>query len=286
MNSQNDNDNNGRLLSDFSADKGSEMFSRKGAGDREEEETDTPVSTSRSIITDDINRSKQAETKKTIQEVPDSSKQAPTEHKEDIFQNEEKSKPPLPIVAAVMIGVLVIGIICGMLLWKDKGSDNDKQTDESKNTVVSTEEASTAATEALTIEEVSEAVTASAVATKNETTEGVTETQPQEGDIPDEYKGFPNVENAPLNMAFYDSAQGLSGTVMTDNTGLNLRKGPDTTFAVIKELPKSSTVWILGETAEWFYVGIKADENDNGYTDVGYVSKEYVAVNVKSTNTE
>ena len=29
MNSQNDNDNNGRLLSDFSADKGSEMFSRK-----------------------------------------------------------------------------------------------------------------------------------------------------------------------------------------------------------------------------------------------------------------
>ena len=286
MNSQNDNDNNGRLLSDLSADKGSEIFSRKGADDKREEKTDTPASTSLSIITDDINRSKQSETKKIIPETPASPIQAPTEHKAVSFQNEEKSKPPFPIVAAVMTGVLVIGIICGMMLWKDKGSNNDKQTDESKNTVVSTEEAMTDSTEALTIEEVSEAVTTSAVATKTETTEGVTETQPQEGDIPDEYKGFPNVENAPLNMAFYDSAQGLSGTVMTDNTGLNLRKGPDTTFAVIKELPKSSTVWILGETAEWFYVGIKADENDNGYTDVGYVSKEYIAVNVKSTNTD
>ena len=149
--------------------------------------------------------------------------------------------------------------------------------------VASTEAATV--TEDVTVEEVSEAVTTTAVITEN-VTEGVTETKSQEDDIPDEYKGFPNVENAPLNMAFYDQAQGLSGTVITDNTGLNLRKGPDTTFAVIKELPKSSTVWILGETAEWFYVGIKADGNDNGYTDVGFVSKEYVAVNVTSTNTE
>ena len=283
MNSQNDNDNNGKILADFSADKGSDIFSRKGAGDRGEEKTDTPISTSQSIITDDINRSKQAGETKIIPEMPAPLKQTSAAPKVVTLQNEEKSKPSFLIVAAVLIGILAIGIICGMLLWKDKGSDKEKHTSESKQVVASTEAATV--TEDVTVEEVSEAVTTTAVITEN-VTEGVTETKSQEDDIPDEYKGFPNVENAPLNMAFYDQAQGLSGTVITDNTGLNLRKGPDTTFAVIKELPKSSTVWILGETAEWFYVGIKADGNDNGYTDVGFVSKEYVAVNVASTNTE
>ena len=52
--------------------------------------------------------------------------------------------------------------------------------------------------------------------------------------------------------------------------------GPGTSYDVIKELPNGDVVWIFGENNEWYYVGVTGNGNRFVYTDVGFVSKQYI----------
>ncbi len=104
------------------------------------------------------------------------------------------------------------------------------------------------------------------------------QTENQLINIPDSYSDFPNIENVSSDMTFYEGSELSYGRIMTESSGLNLRKGPGTSYDVIKELPKGEVVWIFGENSEWYYVGVNGDGNRYVYTDVGFVSKQYVSI--------
>lgn len=90
------------------------------------------------------------------------------------------------------------------------------------------------------------------------------------------YITFPNIENAPDDMIFYEENEVSFGRISTESSGLNLRMGPGTSYDVIKELPNGDVVWIFGENNEWYYVGVTGNGNRFVYTDVGFVSKQYI----------
>ena len=102
--------------------------------------------------------------------------------------------------------------------------------------------------------------------------------QTQNLNIPTDYLNFPNIENASTDMIFYEGNEHPYGRVATESSGLNLRKGPNTSYDVIEELPKGEVVWIFGESSEWYYVGINVDGNRNVYSSMGYVSKQFISV--------
>ena len=90
------------------------------------------------------------------------------------------------------------------------------------------------------------------------------------------YITFPSIENAPDDMVFYEENEVSFGRISTESSGLNLRMGPGTSYDVIKELPNGDVVWIFGENNEWYYVGVTGNGNRFVYTDVGFVSKQYI----------
>ena len=72
------------------------------------------------------------------------------------------------------------------------------------------------------------------------------------------YSGYANIENAPSDMTFVDNTSIISvptGTIKTESTGLNLRKGPGTSYDVLLEIPKGERVFVYGRNSEWCYVG-------------------------------
>lgn len=87
--------------------------------------------------------------------------------------------------------------------------------------------------------------------------------QKSQGDI---YRG-----NAPADMYFYSYAT-FYATVATENTGLRLRTAPDTNSEIILEMPKGSTVEVLGNSSSWCYV--KYTVNQTAY--YGYASIEFL----------
>ena len=100
----------------------------------------------------------------------------------------------------------------------------------------------------------------------------------QSVNVPDSYLDFPNIGNAASDMVFYEGADLSYGRITTESSGLNLRKGPGSAYDIIKELPKGDVVWILGENSEWYYVGVNENGNRYVYSDVGFVSKQYVSI--------
>ncbi|MDE5583855.1 MAG: N-acetylmuramoyl-L-alanine amidase [Ruminococcus sp.] len=60
------------------------------------------------------------------------------------------------------------------------------------------------------------------------------------------------------------------GTVVTDGSGLNIRKLPDISSAVVGSIPNGATVMIDGETEGWYVV------NYNGT--IGYSNSEFIYV--------
>jgi len=100
------------------------------------------------------------------------------------------------------------------------------------------------------------------------------------------YTGYANIENAPSNMTFVDNSDSNvipKGIIKTDSTGLNLRKGPGTSYEVILEIPKGDSVSVYGQNSEWCYVGWKAPTRtvDGSYpVFYGYVSKDYLSIGV------
>ena len=60
------------------------------------------------------------------------------------------------------------------------------------------------------------------------------------------------------------------GTVITDGSGLNIRKLPDISSSVIGSIPNGATVMINGETDGWYVV------NYNGTT--GYSNSEFIYI--------
>ena len=100
------------------------------------------------------------------------------------------------------------------------------------------------------------------------------------------YTGYANIENAPSNMTFVDNSDSNvipKGIIKTDSTGLNLRKGPGTSYEVIIEIPEGDSVSVYGQNSEWCYVGWKAPTRtvDGSYpVFYGYVSKDYLSIGV------
>lgn len=100
---------------------------------------------------------------------------------------------------------------------------------------------------------------------------------------PSMYSGYANIENAPSDMEFYDNSNITSiptGTIQTQSTGLNLRKGPGTSYDVIMEIPKGEMVYVYGRNSEWCYVGYSSGVGMFNHTDYGYVSKDYLKISV------
>ncbi|MDE6797399.1 MAG: SH3 domain-containing protein, partial [Ruminococcus sp.] len=60
------------------------------------------------------------------------------------------------------------------------------------------------------------------------------------------------------------------GTVITDGSGLNIRKLPDISSAVIGSIPNDATVMINGQVDGWYVV------NYNGT--IGYSSSEFIYI--------
>lgn len=95
------------------------------------------------------------------------------------------------------------------------------------------------------------------------------------------YSGYANIENAPSDMMFYDNTDSKnipSGTVNTESTGLNLRKGPGTNYDIIMEIPKGETVYVYGRGDEWCYVGYSSGTGRFNHTDYGYVSRQFLTI--------
>ena len=290
MNPTNDNNNSNKILSDFPAERDFSEFSRNKSADIKEDNETAPVSMSQSIISEDMKRSKLAEAKKahsesiktTLSEYEASpSRQpsaAPTTLPRKTITPQAVKKPPTILVIGSLAGIFVIGILGGMLLFKDREADEDMLPSKS-TAIAATTEVPTTTEVSISIEKVTEVVTE--LATVNEITTSPTETsvatQDQNSNIPDEYKDYPYIENAVSNMAFYTGENIPVGKVCTEDTGLNLRKAPNIYVDVIKELPKGEVVWILGESAEWYYVGYNL-RKPSGYDYVGYVSKQFVSL--------
>jgi uncharacterized protein YraI len=102
----------------------------------------------------------------------------------------------------------------------------------------------------------------------------------------DMYAGYANIENAPSDMTFVDNTSIISvptGTIKTESTGLNLRKGPGTSYDVLLEIPKGERVFVYGRNSEWCYVGWEAPTRtiDGTYPIYyGYVSRDYLSISV------
>ena len=95
------------------------------------------------------------------------------------------------------------------------------------------------------------------------------------------YSNYANIENAPADMTFVDPSDINAiphGTINTETSGLNLRKGPGTNYDVILEMPKGETVYIYGSNSEWCYVGFSSGAGAFSHTDYGYASKEYLSI--------
>jgi len=94
------------------------------------------------------------------------------------------------------------------------------------------------------------------------------------------YAGYHNGENAPADMVFYEGSNIKTGVVTTESSGLNMRNGPGTSFEVMQEIPKGTTVEILGMNNEWCYVKwsvfVMAQKGDIDY--YGYVSADYISI--------
>lgn len=96
------------------------------------------------------------------------------------------------------------------------------------------------------------------------------------------YNGYDYIENAPTDMTFVDNSDYNSiphGIINTDNSGLNLRKGPGTTYDIILEIPKGEMVYVYGSTSDWCYVGFASGAGRFSHTDYGYVSREFLTIN-------
>lgn len=100
------------------------------------------------------------------------------------------------------------------------------------------------------------------------------------------YSGYSYIENAPSDMTFFDNSNYNAipqGIVTTESTGLNLRKGPGTSYDVILEIPKGETVYVYGQNSEWCYVGWEAPTHTaDGIYPIyyGYVSSDYLSIGV------
>ena len=81
-------------------------------------------------------------------------------------------------------------------------------------------------------------------------------------------------------MVFYEGSNIKTGVVTTESSGLNMRNGPGTSFEVMQEIPKGTTVEILGMNNEWCYVKwsvfVMAQKGDIDY--YGYVSADYISI--------
>ncbi|SEH50671.1 SH3 domain-containing protein [Ruminococcus flavefaciens] len=96
------------------------------------------------------------------------------------------------------------------------------------------------------------------------------------------YSNYANIENAPADMTFVDPSDINAiphGTINTETSGLNLRKGPGTTYDIILEIPKGEMVYVYGSTSAWCYVGFSSGTGRFNHTDYGYVSKEFLDIN-------
>lgn len=75
----------------------------------------------------------------------------------------------------------------------------------------------------------------------------------------------PATGSEPSNLSFP-----AAGTVSTSSTGLNLRSGPGSSYAVLVSIPNGTSLTLTGMDNNWYQVSY------NGYT--GYVSSQYVTL--------
>lgn len=112
---------------------------------------------------------------------------------------------------------------------------------------------------------------------------GEVEADVQDYNYLDMYSGYSYIENAPSDMTFVDNSNYSAipkGIIKTESTGLNLRKGPGTSYDVIIEIPKGEMVYVYGRNSEWCYVGYSSGTGRFVHTDFGYVSKDYLSISV------
>lgn len=89
------------------------------------------------------------------------------------------------------------------------------------------------------------------------------------------FSDCPYIGNAPSDMVFYEGSSFISGIVSTNDTGLNMRKGPGTNYDIIIEIPQNARIDILGMNTEWCY--IRWTNSKKNETQYGFVSKQYVS---------
>ena len=67
-----------------------------------------------------------------------------------------------------------------------------------------------------------------------------------------------------------------AGTVTGADTGLNVRSGPDTSYARAGALNNGDRVIVLGQQPGWYQILFR---NDQGQAAIGYVSADYITLN-------
>ncbi|MFD1848653.1 SH3 domain-containing protein [Oceanobacillus bengalensis] len=86
-------------------------------------------------------------------------------------------------------------------------------------------------------------------------------------DVP-KFKNQPAASSKPTGDAQYDLDRTLEGEIGITTARLNFRSGPKTSYSVVKTLPISSQVTIIGKNGGWYKVHVDGD--------TGWVSGDYI----------